>query len=372
MFPNMKLKKLFFWTLELLALAVLILIVSGFDFLMRPINVFVSTVFVPLLVAGFLYYVLKPILKLIKKITVFGRHMPHQLAVIITFVLFLAIIAAALVGLVPTLIREITNLITAMPSFVQDVQRFTSETVNSRWFENLNLSVNADQIRAEVSKYAASFLTITAGTLGTVVATITSVTINLVTIPVVLFYMLSDGERLVPAIKKIFPNRHAQKISELTTKMDNTIEKYISGQAIEMLFVGITMAIGYMIIGQPYAWLLAVVAGITNIVPYIGPWIGVVPALIVASTQSWKQMLFVFIVMTIVQQLDGNFIYPNVIGKSLAIHPLTIMLLLMVAGNLWGIVGMIVIVPVYAVLRVIISFVLELVALTKNKELRQE
>ncbi|MBZ6008853.1 AI-2E family transporter [Leuconostoc gelidum subsp. aenigmaticum] len=372
MFPNMKLKKLFFWTLELLAGAVLILIVSGFDFLMRPISVFISTVFVPLLVAGFLYYVLKPILKLVKKIKIFGKSMPHQFAVIITFVLFLAVIATALIVLVPTLIREITNLITAMPSFAQDMQRFTTETINSRWFENLHLSVNADQMRSAVGQYAASFLNITAGTLGTVVSTVTSVTINLVTIPVVLFYMLSDGERLVPAIKKAFPDRHAQKISELTTKMDNTIEKYISGQAIEMLFVGVTMAIGYLIIGQPYAWLLAVVAGITNIVPYIGPWIGVIPALIVASTQSWKQMIFVFIVMTVVQQLDGNFIYPNVIGKSLAIHPLTIMLLLMVAGNLWGIVGMIVIVPVYAVLRVIISFVLELFALTKSKEILRE
>ncbi|MBA1307620.1 AI-2E family transporter, partial [Pseudomonas stutzeri] len=99
----------------------------------------------------------------------------------------------------------------------------------------------------------------------------------------------------------------------------------------------------------------------------IGPWIGVVPSLIVASTQSWKQVIFVLIVMTVVQQLDGNFIYPNVIGKSLAIHPLTIVFLLMVAGNLWGIVGMILIVPVYAVLRVIVKFGFELFSLTKSK-----
>lgn len=371
MFPNVKLKKLFYWTIELLAASLLILIVSGFDFVMRPISVFISTVFVPLLVAGFLYYVLKPILKLVQKIKIFGKPIPRQLAVIITFFLFIAVIAGALIGLLPTLIREITNLITAMPGFAQDMQRFTTQTISSKWFENLNLSVDANQIRNAVGKYAASFLTVTAGTLGSIVSTVTSVTINLVTIPVVLFYMLSDGDRLVPAIKKAFPDRHAQKISELTTKMDSTIEKYISGQAIEMLFVGVTMAIGYMLIGQPYAWLLAVVAGITNIVPYIGPWIGVIPALIVASTQSWKQMLLVFIVMTVVQQLDGNFIYPNVIGKSLAIHPLTIMILLMVAGNLWGIVGMIVIVPVYAVLRVVIAFIFELISLTKSKDLLQ-
>ncbi len=75
---------------------------------------------------------------------------------------------------------------------------------------------------------------------------------------------------------------------------------------------------------------------------------------------------FVLIVMTIVQQLDGNLVYPNVIGKSLAIHPLTIMILLMVAGNLWGIIGMILIVPVYAVLRTILEFSIELFSLTKK------
>ena len=92
-----------------------------------------------------------------------------------------------------------------------------------------------------------------------------------------------------------------------------------------------------------------------------------VPALIIASTQSWKQVVLVLIIMTIVQQLDGNFIYPNVIGKSLAIYPLTIMILLMVAGNLWGIVGMILIVPVYAILRVVVQFAAELFILTKSK-----
>ncbi|MGO1337403.1 MAG: AI-2E family transporter, partial [Leuconostoc fallax] len=90
--------------------------------------------------------------------------------------------------------------------------------------------------------------------------------------------------------------------------------------------------------------------------------------LVVASTQSMQQVIFVIIVMTIVQQIDGNFIYPNVIGKSLKIHPLTIMILLMVAGNLWGIVGMILIVPVYAVIREIVKYILKLHQLTKNVE----
>ncbi|AFT82317.1 AI-2E family transporter [Leuconostoc carnosum] len=366
MFLNAKYKNLFFWTIESLAVALLIFIVSRFDFLMHPLSVFISTVFMPLIVAGFLYYVLKPILSRIEKIKIFGKKLPHQLAVILTFLLFLIVIAGALILLIPTLLREMSNFINAFPSFAQDVQRFVTKTLNSQWFENLNLSIDADQVKNTVGQYASSFLTVTAGTLGNVISMVTTFTINLVTIPVVLFYMLSDSDRLLPAIKKMFPQRQSEHINELAAKMDSTIEKYISGQAIEMLFVGLAMAIGYLIIGQPYAWLLAVIAGVTNIVPYIGPWIGVIPSLFVASTQSWKQVVFVLIVMTIVQQLDGNLVYPNVIGKSLAIHPLTIMILLMVAGNLWGIIGMILIVPVYAVLRTILEFSIELFSLTKK------
>ncbi|MBU7456470.1 AI-2E family transporter [Leuconostoc fallax] len=368
MFTNERHKRLFFWTIELLAIAILVYVVSRFDFLMRPISVFISTVFVPIVSAGFLYYVLKPILGLIEKIKIKGKAIPHRLAVIMTFLLFIGVIVLALALLVPTLVKEISNLITALPAFVNDLQKFVNELTAERWFRALDLNVNVDQIKGTVSKYAASVLTGTASTLGVVISTVTSVTINIVTIPIVLFYMLNDGDKLVPTLKKNFASRHADNIEELTDKMDRTIERYISGQAIEMLFVGIAMAIGYLIIGQPYAWLLAVIAGITNIVPYIGPWLGVIPALVVASTQSMQQVIFVIIVMTIVQQIDGNFIYPNVIGKSLKIHPLTIMILLMVAGNLWGIVGMILIVPVYAVIREIVKYALKLHQLTKNVE----
>ena len=99
MFPNTKLKHLFFWTIELLALSILVYLLLGFDFLMRPIKVFISTVFVPLVVAGFLYYVLKPLLTLIKRIQIRGKKIPHQLAVVVTFIFFLSVIAGALVVL---------------------------------------------------------------------------------------------------------------------------------------------------------------------------------------------------------------------------------------------------------------------------------
>ena len=135
---------------------------------------------------------------------------------------------------------------------------------------------------------------------------------------------------------------------------------YIGGQAIECLFVGTFTFIGYLIIGMPYAYLLGFIAGVVTIIPYLGPYIGIAPALIIAATEGWTKMLLVVLVVVIIQMTDGNFIYPNVIGRSLDIHPLTIIILLMVAGNLWGLLGTILAVPTYAVIKTVITYLYEL------------
>ena len=104
--------------------------------------------------------------------------------------------------------------------------------------------------------------------------------------------------------------------------MSQTLSSYISGQAIECLFVAIATSIGYLIIGQPLAVVLGVVAGIANMIPYVGPYIGITPSLMVSIAVAPEKIIWVIVVVVIVQQIDGNIIYPNIIGKTLQIHPL--------------------------------------------------
>ena len=133
-----------------------------------------------------------------------------------------------------------------------------------------------------------------------------------------------------------------------------------------MLFVGSLTFIGYLIIQMPYALLLGVVAGILNIVPYLGPWLGVLPAIIVALTVSFPKAIAVAVVVIIVQQVDSNLLYPNVIGKTLQIHPLTIIVLLLVAGNMFGFLGIVLAIPGYAVVRTIIQYLVSFYRLQKR------
>ncbi|MBS9336453.1 AI-2E family transporter [Fructobacillus papyrifericola] len=368
MFPSDKLKQLFFWTIELLALAALLFIVFRFDFLMKPIAVFAGTVFIPLLVSGFLYYCLKPLQKLIEKVHIGSWKMPRSIAVILTFTIFMVVIISAFMIFVPLILNEISNLITSLPSVVNHVQDYVKDLIDKPWFKKLNLSISDDDVKNAVSQYASSFVRITAGTLTGFVGAATSFTIGALTVPIILFYMLSDSNRFLPALQKFFPKNRAEDVMVLGKELDKTIERYISGQAIQMLFVGFTMSIGFGMIGLPYIWLLGFIAGVANIVPYVGPFIGVFPAVLVAISINWKMLIGIVILMAIVQQVNGSIIYPALIGKSLRIHPLTVMLLLLAAGNLWGMVGMIVVVPFYAIARTITLYIVKLRQAQRHEE----
>lgn len=168
-------------------------------------------------------------------------------------------------------------------------------------------------------------------------------------------------------LEDFFPAGIRSEAKQIIKEMNKTISTYISSQAIDCMFVGLFTFIGYLIIGQPYALLFGFIAGATNIIPYLGPFIGAAPAVIVALFTSPVQALLVIVVVTIVQQIDSNLLSPYIMGKSLSIHPLTIIIILIVAGNLAGIFGMILGVPLYAVVKTIIVNVNRLIKLRRGQ-----
>ena len=154
----------------------------------------------------------------------------------------------------------------------------------------------------------------------------------------------------MPAIQKWLSPHHAKEVNQLLGKMNNTLSSYIAGQVIECLFVGVFTSIGYLIIHEPLALVLGIVAGLCNIIPYVGPYIGIAP----------EKLIWVIVVVLIVQQVDGNIIYPNIIGKTLKIHPLTIIVLLLAAGHIAGIAGMILCIPFYAVFKTVVEYMFDI------------
>lgn len=359
MLERLKKSPLMFWSLEILIVVAIVWICTKISFVFSPIAIFFSTVFIPVLLAGILFYMLNPIVNLITKVK-FGKYrITRTWATTLVFLLLLGLVALAATVFIPKVLNQLVTLANQIPDAANQGQKMINQLfrdMNSQQLlKKIDFASLTDKLSANVNKYAETIFNGVTNGLGGFISAAANAVIIAVTVPVVLFYMLKDGYRLAPTIKGLLPVRHREQTMELLGKMSQTISKYISGQMIECLFVGTFTAIGYVIIGTPYALLLGVIAGICNIIPYLGPYIGIAPALIVSFSNGgvWS-VVYNIIVVLIVQQIDGNLVYPNVIGKSLEIHPLTIIIILLAAGNIAGLMGMILAVPLYAVVKVVV------------------
>lgn len=363
MFDKLKQSKLMFWSFELLILATLILVSSKINFVFQPIGTFFSTLFAPVLIAGFLYYILNPIVGLLMK-----TKMKRIWAVAIVLLLLVAALVWILLSVIPSLVQQISSLASNTPNFIRQVETWLSEVAQWSVFKDVDINKYFEQLDISYGTIIQQFLSGLSNSLGSIVGTIASATIVIITAPFILFYMLKDGEKLVPNIKRFFPEKRREQIVELLGQLNKTLANYISGQAIECLFVGTFTFLGYFALGVDYAFLFGVIAGLTNLIPYLGPYLGLAPAFLVTVFNDPFKALLCCGVVLIVQQLDGNIIYPNVIGKSLKIHPLTIIIVLLVAGNIAGLLGIFLGVPFYAICKTIISYVVKIVKEDKQNE----
>lgn len=166
--------------------------------------------------------------------------------------------------------------------------------------------------------------------------------------------MFKRWQQISRGLSKFFPASYRKEGLHIIKDTSETIAAYIQGQVIVALFVGTLALIGYLIIGLDYALVMALLVAVTNMIPYVGPLIGGAPAVIIAIFTSPTQALLVIIVITIAQQIEGNILSPLILGKRLDTHPATIIILLLVAGNLAGILGMILAVPTYAAVKTIV------------------
>lgn len=363
LFEKLRQSKLFFWSAELLVIATLIFVSSKINFIFTPIGTFFSTLFAPVLVAGFLYYILNPIVNLLMK-----TKMKRIFAILIVFLLLIIALVLLLVSVIPSLISQLSSLASNMPDVFKSVEAWVYQMAELPIFKDFDLTKYIEQLDISYGNIIQQFISGLSSSLGSIVSTVASTTIIIVTAPFILFYMLKDGDRMVPGIKRFLPKKRQNDIVELLGKLNKTLSSYISGQAIECLFVATFTVIGYSLIGVRYAFLFGVIAGITNLIPYLGPYIGLAPAVFVTVFDEPFKALLCCLVVLIVQQIDGNIIYPNVIGKSLQIHPLTIILILLVAGNIAGLLGIFLAVPFYAVCKTIVVHIFQMIRQNKLDE----
>lgn len=354
-----------FWALTIF---VVIWVGTEISFVFEPIQVILALVTVPLIIAGLFFYFLVGIVDYLEK-----RSGKRGISVAITLTSLLLIITLVFSFLGPVLIEQVTSLVNAMPSIAKELQQ-QAFSVRDSLMENEFLSrfmaENDDMFTNftnNITTYLGNVFGNIASSVGQLVGFITSAVITIVVIPFMLIYMLLDGKRLPDSIVKLLPSNYEKETRKILNDMHTTVKNYVHAQLLVAFFVGITSLIGLWMIGIDYAILLALFMMVTNIIPYVGPFLGAAPAVVVAFIQDPIKVLWVILVIIIVQQIESNVISPLIQGKSLKVHPLTIIIVLLVAGNLAGIIGMLIAVPTYAVAKVVVKNIVRIYKLRERK-----
>ncbi|WP_235792497.1 AI-2E family transporter [Virgibacillus salidurans] len=342
----------------------LILLISVTDFIFIPVVQLVGAVAFPIIGAGILFYLTKPVMHL------FERFKIHRVvSIILVFLLIILLGYLFVLYIWPIAQRQITNLVEGIPSMVSMVENFID-------YWQQNYTSIPDQVLTAINDFSnnipshiENILNYLFGFIGSFIGQVVTIIAGLVLIPFFLFFMLKDGEKLVPFITQIFEKEKAENIRSLLSKVDNVLTSFIQGQLIVSSFVGVLLFIGYLIIGLEYALALALFGLITNVIPYLGPFIAVTPALIVGAFQDPMNLIWVSLIMIVAQQIESNLISPNVMGQALDLHPLTIITVILAAGSIAGFIGILFAVPFYAVVRtIIVHFYDTYVESKKNKK----
>lgn len=315
----------------------------------------------PFLVAIAVAYLLSPLVARLE-----ARRFPRGVAIMLVVLppLLLTIVLAAVAGpqlwgqavsVVNTLPRFATTLIEWIATLRAKIEVLPFLTAEQRlWVHDLDaqqltllLQENADAILRELSEWALAFLR----QLGTIVGFLG----YLVVTPVVAFYLLRDWKTLLIWLESLIPTTHRPAVVSFIDEYDQSLGRFFRGQFLEAGLVGILTGVGLAVLGVPSALLLGAIAGVFNLIPYVGLAISVVPALIVALTMPDPigGLIRVAIVFGIVQFIDGSVTGPRIVGESVGLHPVVIMLALAFGGAVLGFAGLLLAIPIAVLLRML-------------------
>jgi len=332
--------------LIVILLGVAIYLYTEISYIFTPINTIVNSIITPIIVAYVFYYMLNPLVNFFsKKISRFSASL---LAILVGVITVLIVI----IGVVPIIVEQTQNLITALPRYIEIVKGYLEEYSDNAYVQVVVEYVNTN---LNVSKISERLISIATSIAQGVVSSISSTASVLVTMPFVLFFLLKDASQFNKFVISLLPKKFEKSVAETIDEIDDKVGSYIQGQMLVSLCIGVMLFIGYNVIGLHYAFSLATIAAFLSIVPYLGPAIAITPAMLVAASTSWVMVVKMLVVWGIVQFLEGNIISPNIMGRSMNMHPLTVIFVILIGVNISGVVGAILGIPVYSILKVLIS-----------------
>ncbi len=317
----------------------------------------ILSVISPLFIGFIIAWLIDPFIKKIIKIS--KNKIPRFVSSIIAYLVVIGIIIAMIVIISPQLASQIKDFAGNVPYILNDIKDWINNLFKTLSVNGLNTKEISTEITKKVIKITqsstseiANFM-LQAGT-GTI-----NVLAKIILGVMVAFYLSLTFDKLNGKVEKKLPESWRDNYKELIKRINTSLRGYVGGVLIIMVLVFITQLIGFSMIGLEAPIIFAMFCAITDIIPYFGPYIGAIPAVIVGFAESPIVGVMTILVIFICQQLENNIYQPIIMGKAMKLHPIVIMLGLLLFGHFFGILGMIIATPVIATIKVIYDFIQE-------------
>lgn len=329
-------------TMRLVLLGAVFLLVLYLLYLIRGIML-------PFVLAIILAYVLNPFVEALEEYK-FSR--TSALAVI--YIIGISIVVGAFVYGIPIVVRELTELAGAVPELAAKAQELVFSMYDR--YRRIPIPSSVQEVFMDnVRNVEGGLIQGIQRAIDTILGFFSNL-FSLVLAPILAFYLLKDWAHIGRRVKSLFPVQLEASITALWEEVDRVLIGFIRGYLFVSVIVGIFTGVGLRLIGMDFVVLLGIGAGVSNFVPYFGPIIAAVPIISLALLSSTSLALQALVVMVVVQQLEGSLITPAVLGESVGLHPVTIVFVLLAGGALFGLLGLLLAVPVAAVLRIILGY----------------
>ena len=344
-------KKLWFQLgIGILLSLIIIKFLVDVQWIFSPLIIIGKTIFLPILIAGVLFYISKPLQTILEK-----WKFPRWSSIIVIFALLTGLIWVAISIIGPPVVEQVNNLTNNLPSLINQSNKLVISLLEQAgdlpaWLNDgvKSITDSLNDIALNFGKWFVHFF-----------QSVLQGAFIVVLVPFFLLFMLKDHEKFLPFVTSFFTGKKKRWLTKTLKDIDEVLSLYIQGQILIAFILAVLLYIGYSIINLNFALLLAIFALFMNVIPFFGPWIAFVPALLIGFFQEPVLAIWVAVITLIAQQTDSNLITPNVMGKTLHIHPLTIITILLAAGNIAGFLGILLAIPAYAVIKAIISNIYE-------------
>ncbi|CAG7587855.1 AI-2E family transporter [Peptoniphilus senegalensis] len=325
-------------------------------------------------------YIIDPIVNYLER-----KGVKRPFGVIIVYITALLIFGILIVSVIPKTINEISNLLTSLPAMIDTLTRNANNFLTEIFAKfNIELPENFIDIYKEsnpkvegnvetpqivsnilnsmtktltdlVAKVQGSLMSSISGVFSKVYGAVTSA-FRLVLIIIFSFYFSVDKEKFTHKVKKAIPNKYRDDISFLSNRIDIALQQFIRGRMLMAIFVGIITMIYLLILRVDFAIIIGLITCVADIIPFVGPFLGCVPAVLFAFMDSPVKAFWVLVLFILVQWVENNILAPKLIGDSTGLNPLLILISIIIGGGIFGVWGMVISVPITSIIFILIDF----------------